>query len=77
MQSSLLFTTQGKHITMHDVVHSIRDDGDEGDDVVIIKTTMTMMSMDNRWGRVRSVVTLRDVAVGEELLVDYGYDLIR
>jgi len=30
-----------------------------------------------RWGRVRSVVTLRDVAVGEELLVDYGYDLIR
>ena len=38
---------------------------------------MTMMTMDNRWGRVRSVVTLRDVAVGEELLVDYGYDLIR
>ena len=62
---------------MHDVVHSIRDDGDEGDDVVIIKTTMTMVTMDNRWGRVRSVVTLRDVAVGEELLVDYGYDLIR
>lgn len=27
MQSSLLFTTQGKHITMQDVVHSIRDDG--------------------------------------------------
>ena len=44
---------------------------------VIIKTTMTMMTMDDRWGRVRSVVTLRDVAVGEELLVDYGYDLIR
>ena len=30
-----------------------------------------------RWGRVRSVVTLREVASGEELLVDYGYDLIR
>jgi len=30
-----------------------------------------------RWGRVRSVVTLRKVAEGEELLVDYGYDLIR
>ena len=25
----------------------------------------------------RSVVTLREVAIGEELLVDYGYDLIR
>ena len=25
----------------------------------------------------RSVVTLREVAAGEELLVDYGYDLIR
>ena len=25
----------------------------------------------------RSVVTLREVSVGEELLVDYGYDLIR
>ena len=74
MQSSLLFTTQGKHIALQGVVHSIRDDGD---DVVIIKTTMTMMTMDDRWGRVRSVVTLRDVAMGEELLVDYGYDLIR
>ena len=25
----------------------------------------------------RSVVTLREVTSGEELLVDYGYDLIR
>ena len=30
MQSSLLFTTQGKHVTLQDVVHSIRDDGDDG-----------------------------------------------
>ena len=75
MQSSLLFTTQGKHVTLQDVVHSIRDDGDDGSHM--IKTTMTMMTLDDRWGRVRSVVTLRDVAVGEELLVDYGYDLIR
>ena len=45
--------------------------------VIIKMTLMTMMTMDDRWGRVRSVVTLRDVAVGEELLVDYGYDLIR
>ena len=45
--------------------------------VIIKMTLMTMMTMDDRWGRVRSVVTLRDVTVGEELLVDYGYDLIR
>ena len=45
--------------------------------VIIKMTLMTMMTMDDRWGRVRSVVTLRDVNVGEELLVDYGYDLIR
>ena len=45
--------------------------------VIIKMTLMTMMTMDDRWGRVHSVVTLRDVAVGEELLVDYGYDLIR
>ena len=45
--------------------------------VIIKMTLMTMMTLDDRWGRVRSVVTLRDVAVGEELLVDYGYDLIR
>ena len=45
--------------------------------VVPLCTTVQMMTMDDRWGRVRSVVTLRDVAMGEELLVDYGYDLIR
>jgi len=30
-----------------------------------------------RWGRVRTIRTLRAVVEGEELLVDYGYDLIR
>jgi hypothetical protein len=30
-----------------------------------------------RWGRVRTVTTIRPVGEGEELLVDYGYDLIR
>lgn len=29
------------------------------------------------WGRVRTVVTLQPVHQGEELLVDYGYDLLR
>ena len=30
-----------------------------------------------RWGRVRTVVTMTHVEPGQELLVDYGYDLIR
>ena len=30
-----------------------------------------------RWGRVRTVVTTSEVRRGEELLVDYGYDLLR
>lgn len=30
-----------------------------------------------RWGRVRSVCTQGEVRKGEELLVDYGYDLLR
>ena len=38
---------------------------------------MILIFIISRWGRVRSVVTLREVATGEELLVDYGYDLIR
>ena len=38
---------------------------------------MILIFIISRWGRVRSVVTLREVAPGEELLVDYGYDLIR
>ena len=38
---------------------------------------MIMTIIIKRWGRVRSVVTLREVSAGEELLVDYGYDLIR
>ena len=30
-----------------------------------------------RWGRVRTVVTTSLVRAGEEILVDYGYDLVR
>ena len=37
---------------------------------------MCNMAM-SRWGRVRTVVTLQEVQRGQELLVDYGYDLIR
>ena len=30
-----------------------------------------------RWGRVRTVVTTCHVSAGQEILVDYGYDLLR
>ena len=30
-----------------------------------------------RWGRVRTVETMEEVEEGQELLVDYGYDLLR
>ena len=30
-----------------------------------------------RWGRVRTVVTTTHVSAGQEILVDYGYDLLR
>ena len=30
-----------------------------------------------RWGRVRTVETIKEVKMGQELLVDYGYDLMR
>ena len=31
----------------------------------------------SRWGRVRTVDTMEEVGQGQELLVDYGYDLLR
>ena len=44
---------------------------------VMVKMELVMVVYMCRWGRVRTIETLRGVVEGEELLVDYGYDLIR